>query len=370
MSVISLQQYAHRHNLPGAAEGGKRQQLQAVAEQFEAIFLQQILKQMRKAGDVFKSDDSMRRREMDMMYGYYDEVLADALARKGQLGIADMLVRQLGGEEGGTAGGNNPSAGGANEINQRIPPLPKPFGSQSAPIDALVESVIQRESAGDPTAVSHKGARGLMQLMPATAREMAAELGLAYDEARLTTDADYNRRLGTAYLEKMLDRYDGHPALALAAYNAGPSRVDDWLAQNGDPREGRIGTDAWVERIPFKETRLYTRRILDDVPQIALRAPEAERQPAPVDAPALPLPFGAVGAVAKFDFTRSPAGQEAAEPLVDLSAQPELPTPWGATLFNSREDSVAIANRRQTTAAPHTSKAFAQPVRVEQKGRF
>jgi soluble lytic murein transglycosylase len=113
-----------------------------------------------------------------------------------------------------------------------------------------------------------------MQLMPDTARDMARELGLAYDEARLLNDGDYNKRLGTAYLNKMLDRYDGHQALALAAYNAGPGRVDEWLQRHGDPRSGELSTHEWVERIPFTETREYTRKIL--------RLEAASRQPEPV----------------------------------------------------------------------------------------
>lgn len=102
--------------------------------------------------------------------------------------------------------------------------------------DALPALVIQAESGGDPTAVSPKGARGLMQLMPDTAKEMAAELNVPYDENRLTSDPQYNMALGTAYLNKMLGRYNGNSALALAAYNAGPGKVDEWLKEYGDPR--------------------------------------------------------------------------------------------------------------------------------------
>ena len=78
-----------------------------------------------------------------------------------------------------------------------------------------------------------------MQLMPATAKHMADEAGVAYSAARLGTDPRYNARLGTTYLAQMLDRYDGSYVLATAAYNAGPGRVDQWLEANGDPRERR-----------------------------------------------------------------------------------------------------------------------------------
>lgn len=128
--------------------------------------------------------------------------------------------------------------------------------------DALPALVIQAESGGDPAAVSPKGARGLMQLMPDTAKEMAAELGIEYSEERLTADPQYNMALGTAYLNKMLGRYNGNKALALAAYNAGPGSVDKWIKENGDPRKGEISEQDFIDRIPFKETREYTGKIM------------------------------------------------------------------------------------------------------------
>jgi soluble lytic murein transglycosylase len=73
--------------------------------------------------------------------------------------------------------------------------------------------------------------------------------------------------LGSAFLGKMLERYDGEQALALAAYNAGPARVDEWLERNGDPRIGDLSMSAWVRQIPFKETREYTSRILAELAQ-------------------------------------------------------------------------------------------------------
>ena len=134
---------------------------------------------------------------------------------------------------------------------------------------ALVDSVIKQESAGQVDAVSPKGALGIMQLMPDTARQMAQELGVNFNLGRLTRDADYNKQLGSAFLSKLLERYDGEQALAVAAYNAGPARVDEWLERHGDPRIGDISVSAWVRQIPFKETREYTGKILADLGQSA-----------------------------------------------------------------------------------------------------
>lgn len=263
----------HAGNTDDAIAAARDSQLQHAAEQFEALFLQQVLKQMRKAGDALSADNSMRSREMGVMRDFYDGALADTMAGQRQTGIADMLVRQLSG---------NQSQMDINEagIMARNADLPfrtdpnDPFRTRtetpSRSFKALVDSVTRHESAGQIDAVSPKGARGLMQLMPSTAREMAAELGLPFNEAWLTIDGGYNQRLGGAYLAKMLNRYDGEPALAVAAYNAGPGRVDEWLRVQGDPRKDDITMREWVDKIPFQETRNYTAKILKDLGKAGL----------------------------------------------------------------------------------------------------
>lgn len=106
-----------------------------------------------------------------------------------------------------------------------------------------------------------------MQLMPETAKEIAGELGIPYDEGRLLADPQYNMALGTAYIEKMRDRYQGDNALALAAYNAGPGNVDKWIKEFGDPRTGEISEADWIAKIPFEETRNYTGKIISQLEQ-------------------------------------------------------------------------------------------------------
>jgi soluble lytic murein transglycosylase len=127
---------------------------------------------------------------------------------------------------------------------------------------ALAKAIARQESELNPEAVSPAGARGVMQLMPATAEQVARRLGLRYDRGRLTRDALYNARLGTTYMAEMLERYGGATILAAAAYNAGPHRVDAWLAANGDPRRGVDPID-WIENIPFTETRNYVQRVME-----------------------------------------------------------------------------------------------------------
>ncbi len=143
-------------------------------------------------------------------------------------------------------------------------PLPSLTGLRPADA-ALVLAVARQESAFHSTAVSRAGARGLMQLLPSTAQQVARTLKLPYSRHRLTEDPHYNLRLGRAYLTQLLNRYDGSHVLALAAYNAGPHRVDQWLGTYGDPRHPAVDLVDWIESIPIAETRNYVQRILESL---------------------------------------------------------------------------------------------------------
>lgn len=128
---------------------------------------------------------------------------------------------------------------------------------------SLLLSIARQESSFDAGAVSPAGAFGLMQLMPATARHVAKTNGLPFDRQRLLHDASYNLKLGSAYMNDLLDRFDGSVLLAIAAYNAGPSRVSRWLDRFGDPRDEIVGPIDWIESIPISETRNYVQRVLE-----------------------------------------------------------------------------------------------------------
>jgi len=104
---------------------------------------------------------------------------------------------------------------------------------------------------------SSAGAIGLMQLMPATGRQVAKEIRLPYSGLTTLTDPESNIRLGTSYLGQMAERFGGNRVLATAAYNAGPHRVDRWL-----PEQGSEDARVWIENIPFNETRKYVKRVL------------------------------------------------------------------------------------------------------------
>ncbi len=142
-----------------------------------------------------------------------------------------------------------------------IPHLP-PGGGVERP---LVLAVSRQESAFDRKAVSSAGARGVMQLMPATASHVAREMRLPYSVARLTSDARYNLTLGSEYLSGLLGDFAGSYVLAVAAYNAGPARVHDWIADFGDPRKKGVNVIDWIEAIPVSETRNYVQRVLENL---------------------------------------------------------------------------------------------------------
>ena len=122
---------------------------------------------------------------------------------------------------------------------------------------SLLYAISRQESALYPLAQSPVGARGLMQLMPATAKETAAKLGVPYRNEQQLFDPAMNIRLGSAYLKRLLDVYDGNRILAAAAYNAGPGRVKRWRDQSTNKP-----MDVWVESIPYRETRNYVQNVL------------------------------------------------------------------------------------------------------------
>jgi soluble lytic murein transglycosylase len=129
----------------------------------------------------------------------------------------------------------------------------------------LVLAIARQESAFDAKAQSPVGARGLMQLMPATARETAGRLKLDFSLDRLTSDPTYNATLGAAYLAGLASDWRGSYILAIASYNAGAGNVKKWIEAYGDPRNAAIDPIDWVERIPFTETRNYVQRVMENL---------------------------------------------------------------------------------------------------------
>ena len=143
-----------------------------------------------------------------------------------------------------------------------FPTMPVPFGHEST--WTLIHAITRQESQFAEGAISHAGARGLMQLMPGTAREQSGKANLSYNLSSLTDDPQYNIKLGSGYIQRMMDYYGGSYPLAVAAYNAGPGNVNKWIRANGDPRMGVIDWIQWIEEIPISETRNYVKRVLEN----------------------------------------------------------------------------------------------------------
>lgn len=130
---------------------------------------------------------------------------------------------------------------------------------------ALALAIARRESEFDPGARSSADARGLMQVLPGTAKLMAAKLGKAFDAGKLLTDPAYNVAMGAAYLAQMAEEFGPSVALIASGYNAGPGRPRRWITEFGDPRSPDVDVVDWVETIPFTETRTYVMRVVEGV---------------------------------------------------------------------------------------------------------
>ncbi|SDF15078.1 lytic transglycosylase domain-containing protein [Thalassobaculum litoreum] len=175
-------------------------------------------------------------------------LIAEIAAEAGELGTAVFTARR--------------AATGRMILPALGYPLLDPIPTQG-PEPAFVHAIIRQESSFEATAISRVGARGLMQLMPATAQATAKSIGLEYDLGSLIARPDYNVRLGSTYLKQMVDRFDGHYIKAIASYNAGPGRVAAWVRAHGDPSDPSVDVIDWIERIPFSETRNYVQRVLE-----------------------------------------------------------------------------------------------------------
>ena len=182
--------------------------------------------------------------------------------------VAD-LAEEIGRPDLGVMAAKRASYAGVSLLRAGYPlvSMPRNAGTEQA----LLLALTRQESAFDPHAVSSVGARGLMQLMPGTARTVATKmLQMPFVQSRLD-DGDYNVTLGQAYMDSLLATFNGSYVLSIAAYNAGPGRVKQWVDQFGDPRSPDVDAVDWVEQIPFTETRNYVQRVLENLQVYRLR---------------------------------------------------------------------------------------------------
>ena len=191
---------------------------------------------------------------------FYRELAAQAQSAE-QHAMVSALAREIGRRDLAVILAD---AAGTNGLGQYVahgyPVVPAPASTDWT----FVHAISRQESQFAENAISHAGARGLMQLMPGTAREQAGKMGMTYMAADLIGSVDTNIRLGDGYFARMMSYYGGSFPLAVAAYNAGPGNVNKWLRGNGDPRTGAVNWVDWIERIPLSETRNYVQRVLEN----------------------------------------------------------------------------------------------------------
>ncbi len=193
--------------------------------------------------------------------------LGETVDTPGEVALLMSLARRVDSPHAGIR-----AAARAEERGVKVAALPAPFIGVPAGLQppesvdrAFVYAVTRQESAFNPGAVSHAGARGLMQLMPATARATARNAQLPFSLQRLTTDPLYNATLGAHHLGELLGGLKRSYALTLVGYNAGPGRALQWVRDYGDPRDGTADPVDWVERIPFDETRDYVQKVMENL---------------------------------------------------------------------------------------------------------
>jgi soluble lytic murein transglycosylase len=225
-----------------------------VRERFEQRELVRALRFVAQAGD---------QQDFQRIAFHLDDQLTDPL----ELELLAALARENNYPLSGVRNGKAGIFRGVLAPNAAYPVMTLPANARQPgrPEAALVHAIIRQESEFDPRAYSRAGARGLMQLMPATARITANREGIPYSLSGLMDDPEYNVTLGARHLQDLLDEWNGSYILVIASYNAGSGRPRQWIQELGDPRSRDVDPIDWVEQIPFSETRNYVQRVMENL---------------------------------------------------------------------------------------------------------
>ena len=224
----------------------------AAKQRFESHELVQVINKL----------DSLNRGDRNSLFL---KVLADRLTDPAEIALLCEMAEEEGGHPFALQLGKQASYRNLAVHSSAFPTSAIPSSAKTGAVEKpMVYAIARQESLFNPAAVSSAGARGLLQLMPATAKAMAKSVGVAFSQDRLTSDPAYNAQLGAAFLGKLHESYGGSFIMTFAAYNAGPSRVTAWIKQYGDPRDPNVDAVNWIERIPFTETRNYVQRVMEN----------------------------------------------------------------------------------------------------------
>ncbi len=184
-----------------------------------------------------------------------------------EVAMAAHLAEALGDTQMAVRIGKTGIARGFNLIYYAYPihslPAYKPL--RRPPEPAVIFGIARQESEFNSLTKSGAGARGILQVMPVTAKHVCRDYKIKCDIKRLMTDPAYNTMLGSAYISDRMDEFAGSYVLTLAGYNAGPGRAREWIKEFGDPRDGKVDPIDWIHRIPFEETREYVQKVLSNI---------------------------------------------------------------------------------------------------------
>lgn len=213
--------------------------------------------------DVFKAGVLLQLAGEHYEAGRFFAHLAETLSQADQSKLGQFLV-DLNEPNMALRVAKNAARQGRVNINSYYPVTELAKLAKGVPPE-MVMAIARQESELNQNVESPVGAQGMMQVMPATAKAVAKDLGVAYSSERLRSDWRYNAAIGIGYLAEMLKRYNGSYVLAAAAYNAGPHRADRWMREHGDPRLPGTNTEQWIEKIQYNETRNYVQRVMESL---------------------------------------------------------------------------------------------------------
>jgi soluble lytic murein transglycosylase len=202
--------------------------------------------------------------------------LRSTLKSEAEVAMLAHLANAIGDYQMAVRVGKTGVARGMNLYTYSYPvhPFPEYKPLRRSPERALLLAIVRQESEFNAEIVSHAGARGLMQVMPITARHICRDHKIKCDIPRLISDTSYNAMIGSAYIGDRKEEFDGSYVLTLAGYNAGPSRARQWMRRFGDPRAKDVDPIDWIEMIPFEETREYVKKVLSNVQMYRARLGE------------------------------------------------------------------------------------------------
>ncbi len=204
--------------------------------------------------------------------------LRNHLKSEAEVAMVAHLAEALGDTQTAVRIGKAAIARGLNLVYYAYPihSLPAYTPLRKPPEPAFILGIARQESEFNSVTLSGAGARGILQVMPVTAKHVCRDYKLKCDIPRLMKDPAYNTMLGSAYISDRMDEFTGSYVLTLAGYNAGPGRAREWIKEFGDPRDGKVDPIDWIHRIPFEETREYVQKVLSNIQVYRARLGEQE----------------------------------------------------------------------------------------------